>query len=193
MTTYPFYLLAIGVCDKNNIDFISGLRTYLNRKAGTNWKINSCSIQQDRIVETILSNLDKINGGTISNNTASYYSLLKLKIKFNESIDYRFLAWLEDEVKWYVSHNQEFYSAGYFFYPIFLKGKPSLRIFACCHTGISNKDEIDCGDDFTYILRLSSFLMRHLFFHDADTVYPEIVAALLLQFGDNSSSGRVTA
>ena len=193
MTTYPFYLLAIGVCDKENSDFMPGLRKYLNRKAGTNWKIKSCFIRQDRIVETILSNLDRLNGGTTSSNIVSCYSLLKLNIVFTESIDYRILPWLEDEVKWYVSHNQEYYSAGYFFYPIFLKGKPSLRIFACCHTGISTRDEIDCGDDFTYILRLSSFLMRHLYFHDADSVYPDIVATLMLQFGDGSFPGKITA
>jgi len=117
--------------------------------------------------------------------------LLRLHIETNSPIENRIVPFIEDEIRNYVAFNEEIYSAGYFFYPIILQGKPSLRIFACCHSSLSSKDEITCDDDFSYILRMSEFLHRHLYKQDADEKYPDIIAALLLQFGGSISPDSI--
>lgn len=180
-------ILAIGASPDWNTTFFAGLKKFLNQRSGTVWKIKSCSQRHDRIVETVLANLDHINSKSPCKHISTMYALLRLHIETDSHLEKRIVPWIEDEIRNYVAHNEEIYSAGYFFYPILLQGKPSLRIFACCHSTLSSQDEVTCGDDFSYILRLSEFLHRHLYHHDADVEYPDIVAALLLQFGSSMS------
>lgn len=117
--------------------------------------------------------------------------MLRLHIETDSPIENKIVPYIEDEIKNYVAFNEEIYSAGYFFYPIILKREPSLRIFACCHSSLSSQDEISCEDDFSYILRMSEFLHRHLYKQDADEKYPDIIAALLLQFGGSISPDSI--
>jgi hypothetical protein len=192
MATYPIYILAIGAYPEWDANILPGLRKYLNRRSGIGWKIKSCVIRRDRIIETILANLDRLNGGSPVEYIVSSYALFKLNIEFIGEVDYRIFPCLEDEIKWYIANNEDTYCAGYFFCPISLKGEPSLRIFAGCHASHPKKDEIGCDDDFTYIQRLAGFIYRYLYYHDADKEYPHIVATLLLQFGGDPPPDKIT-
>jgi len=180
------YLLAIGLYPTWDHSFERQLKSNLSQRKGDGWEIKSCTSKHDPLVKKILYNLDYINDKEKESTFKASYAALRLRIEAPTDIRYQPLPWIEKLAREFILENSNPACAGYFFYFIEKEGDIELRIFASCNDDGTALTEKDTDDDYTYIKRHTGFLFRHLIYHDAETYYPDIMANLLLQFGEET-------
>jgi len=180
------YLLAIGLYPSWDRSFERQIKAYFSQQKGDGWEIKSCTIKHDPLVNKILYNLDYINDKEKESTFKAAYATLRLRIEASSDIRYQPLPWIEKLAREFILENSNPACAGYFFYFIENNDDIDLRIFASCNEDGTELTESDTDDDYTYIKRHTGFLFRHLMYNDAETYYPDIMANLLLQFGNRS-------
>lgn len=180
------YVMVIAFHPRTHSDFIFSMAPYMTQAKIKGAKIESCRLVDFPQAIQVLRVLESLNGAaSIDPLLFKEEGVLRLRIRTKEPIRYRSTPWLNSLLKDYLFTPFNVCSGAYFFY--LTKNDGVLQV-ECPNQLVTETVEIDetnnDDDDFTYMQTMAPYLDRLLHFGDADKIFPDVTAKLLLQFGE---------